>query len=79
MSDSAKAGLKGGESRAAAHFRPLFSYEQLPEHLAEVSRPFGQLLEMILTLPEGPEMTTACRKLLEAKDCAVRARVLEAT
>jgi hypothetical protein len=39
-----------------------------------VSRPFGELAErMADTLPSGPELTAGLRKLLEAKDCAVRA------
>jgi hypothetical protein len=29
--------------------------------------------EMVDTLPDGPELTTGLRKLLEAKDCLVRA------
>lgn len=28
---------------------------------------------MIMELPDGPELTTGLRKLLEAKDCFVRA------
>jgi hypothetical protein len=30
---------------------------------------------MISTLPDGPELTAGLRKLLEAKDCFVRAAV----
>lgn len=33
----------------------------------------GLATEMIKTLPDGPELTTGLRKLLEAKDCFVRA------
>jgi len=52
----------------------FFKYEHLPEHLQNVSRPFGELAKDIVdTLPDNPERTTALRKLLEAKDCAVRA------
>jgi hypothetical protein len=29
------------------------------------------------TLPQNPERTTALRKLLESKDCAVRARIFK--
>lgn len=53
----------------------FFEYKHLPEHLQSVSRPFGELAEFIATLPDNPEKTTALRKLLEAKDCAVRARL----
>lgn len=52
----------------------FFAYEHLPEHLRAVSAPFGQLAKSLVeTLPENSERTVAMRKLLEAKDCAVRA------
>jgi len=51
----------------------FFSYEHLPAHLQAVSKPFGELAVVVLTLPRNPERTVALRKLLEAKDCAVRA------
>jgi hypothetical protein len=52
----------------------FFEHGHLPERLQEVSGPFGRLaLELVKTLPRNPERTTALRKLLEAKDCAVRA------
>lgn len=51
-----------------------FRFEHLPEHLQAVSRPVGELANsMIDQLPDGPELTTGLRKLLEAKDCFVRA------
>ena len=51
-----------------------FRYDHLPEDLQEVSRPFGVLAhEMNETLPDGPEKSAGLRKLLEAKDCMVRA------
>lgn len=56
----------------------FFEYAHLPERLQAVSRPFGALaVEIVETLPRNPERTTALRKLLEAKDCAVRALVAE--
>jgi hypothetical protein len=52
----------------------FFAYEHLPTHLQAVSKPFCELAEQIVgTLPSNPERTVALRKLLEAKDCAVRA------
>lgn len=51
----------------------FFAYAHLPPHLQEVSKPFGELANHLLTLPRNPERTVALRKLLEAKDCAVRA------
>lgn len=54
----------------------FFAYEHLPEPLQAISKPFGQLATMIAqSLPENPERTVALRKLLEAKDCAVRAQL----
>jgi hypothetical protein len=51
-----------------------FQYGHLPVALAEASKPFCQLAETIASGPtSGPETTTALRKLLEAKDCYVRA------
>jgi len=52
----------------------FFAYEHLPAHLQAHSKPFCELAEHICqTLPSNPERTVALRKLLEAKDCAVRA------
>lgn len=52
----------------------FFAHAHLPPHLAAVSKPFGDLAEKIVAeLPRNPERTVALRKLLEAKDCAVRA------
>lgn len=52
----------------------FFAYEHLPEHLQKISKPFGDLArELDVSLPNNPEKSTALRKLLEAKDCAVRA------
>lgn len=52
----------------------FFRWEHLPEHLAAVSKPFGEMANRLVeTLPRNPERTVALRKLLESKDCAVRA------
>ena len=52
----------------------FFEFEHLPRPLQEVSAPFSDLaLEMADRLPDSPETTVCLRKLLEAKDCAVRA------
>ncbi len=51
----------------------FFSYTHLPEKLQDVSKPFCDLANVIVeSLPRNPERTVALRKLLEAKDCAVR-------
>ena len=50
-----------------------FDYDHLPEHLQRISARCATLAEdMIAELPDGPELTTGLRKLLEAKDCFVR-------
>ena len=56
------------------HIIQFFSFTHLPAHLQEVSRPFSEMADRIVnTLPRNPERTVALRKLLEAKDAAVRA------
>ncbi|NDF14405.1 hypothetical protein EB061_03680 [bacterium] len=54
----------------------FFHYAHLPPHLQAVSRPFCQMaMDMVTSLPRNAERSVALRKLLEAKDCAVRALV----
>lgn len=71
------------------HILQFFNYKHLPEHLQAVSKPFHDLAHAIVegkpgwlddgtpvqydALPRNPERTVALRKLLEAKDAAVRA------
>lgn len=70
------------------HILQFFAYEHLPPELQMVSRPFCDLAHAIVlgdncaesgtitigsALPRNPERTVALRKLLEAKDAAVRA------
>lgn len=51
-----------------------FEYAHLPPHLQEVSEQLCDLAKhMDATLPDGPEKSAGLRKLLEAKDCFVRA------
>ncbi len=67
-----------------------FTYDHLPPHLQMISKPFCDLAHAIVMgdnvpesgtvtigsgLPRNPERTVALRKLLEAKDCAVRAQL----
>lgn len=53
-----------------------FAYEHLPAHLQEVSKPIGDLAQfMDESLPDGPEKSAGLRKLLEAKDALVRAKL----
>lgn len=52
----------------------FFSYAHLPAQLQQVSQPFCVLArEIVQTLPRNAERSVALRKLLEAKDAAVRA------
>lgn len=64
----------------------FFAYEHLPEKLQAVSKPFCELARIVVGEPEVPagtsvqfplprnaERTVTLRKLLEAKDAAVRA------
>jgi hypothetical protein len=56
----------------------FFTYKHLPEELQVISKEFALLAGFIVeTLPQNPERTVALRKLLEAKDCAVRARLYQ--
>lgn len=51
-----------------------FAFEHLPPHLQAVSRPIGELARQLdAELPDGAEKSAGLRKLLEAKDCMVRA------
>lgn len=53
-----------------------FAYQHLPEHLQEVSKPIGELASLMdESLPDGAEKSTGLRKLLEAKDALVRAKL----
>jgi hypothetical protein len=54
----------------------FFSFEHLKPELKDVSRPFCATAQwLIQNLERNPERTTALRKLLEAKDAAVRCKV----
>lgn len=55
----------------------FFHYEHLPDRLKEVSAQFCHLAGFIVELPRNAERSTALRKLLEAKDAAVRATLGE--
>jgi hypothetical protein len=66
-----------------ASYRMLqhMSYTHLPEHLQSISKPICELAVVMAENLDsddplvGAEVTTGLRKLLEAKDCFVRARV----
>lgn len=58
------------------HIMQFFAFEHLPPHLKEISARFaGEAQWVVDNLPRNPERTVSLRKLLEAKDAAVRARL----
>ena len=60
----------------SAPIMKYFAFAHLPANLQEVSKPIGELAQaMDETLPDGPEKSAGLRKLLEAKDCLVRAKL----
>lgn len=53
-----------------------FKAKHLPIELRAVARPFEDMANTLdALLPEGPEKSTALRKLLESLDCVIRAAV----
>lgn len=56
-----------------------FAWEHLPKRLQPVSRACADLANaMTDAIPQGPELSAGLRKLLEAKDCFVRAALQKA-
>lgn len=56
----------------------FFEFGHLSVAMQAVSRPFCELAyHIVVTLPRNPERTVALRKLLEAKDCAVRSTIFK--
>lgn len=57
----------------------FFKYEHLPEVLKQFSKPFADLAESLavklLDSAHPGEVAAGLRKLVEAKDCFVRARL----
>lgn len=68
----ASCSLEHHHTAEAEHLMSLFSFTHLPPHLQAVSGPFAELAAKVFALPVGFERTAALRRLLEAKDCAVR-------
>ncbi len=63
--------------KATADILRYFEFDHLPEHLQEVSAPICALAYGMADKLEGPELTVGLRKLLEAKDCFVRAALVD--
>ena len=61
-------------SQGSSPILKYFEFEHLPGKLQTVSEPcFNLAWAMEAVLPPGPEKSAGLRKLLEAKDCFVRA------
>ena len=53
-----------------------FDFKHLPENLQEISLPFYNIAHTLnKELPDNAEKAAGLRKLLEAKDCMVRAAI----
>jgi hypothetical protein len=64
---------------AAEPILQFFEFSHLPADLQGVSVRFHALAHNLVNrLPRNPERTVALRKLLEAKDAAVRAKIMKA-
>lgn len=57
---------------------PIPTTPEQREAMRGIRHHFADLAEKLMQLPSNPERTTARRKLLEAKDCAIRAYLYEA-
>lgn len=64
------------EQLAADPILRYFHYAHLPPQLQDRSCPFAEMaMRIVTTAPRNAERTAGLRKLLEAKDCIVRAFV----
>lgn len=61
------------------YFLQFFKFKHLPEgQMQDTSALFSELAQKLeIRLPKNPESSAAFRKLLEAKDCAVRSLIFE--
>ena len=80
VGEATKADVAQAEARLDNELWPIreayFAYEHLRPELQEVSARFHHLARWIVyELPNNAERTVALRKLLEAKDAAVRAKL----
>lgn len=61
---------------AIQHVLQFFAYDFLNHHQQEVAKPFADLAAIVAQRAQNQETTIALRKLLEAKDAAVRAALV---
>ena len=63
---------------ATQHLLDQFGYEHLPPSLQAVSKPLHDVAHHLAgALADGAELSAGLRKLVEAKDCLVRQRVID--
>ena len=75
MSDKTKA-----EPVKRSPILEFFEFRHLPVHLQDVSRPVGELAELMdESLSASAEKAAGLRKLLEAKDCFDRAKLKQSS
>jgi hypothetical protein len=55
----------------------FFDYSHLPARLWPVCQPFRVMAERMCDLPRNDEQTAGLRKLLEARDCAIRSMLFK--
>ena len=76
MKDNTNPNTKRTAQQVANPICKYFEYEHLPEGLQVISKLVHDLAHiMIEELPNGAEKSAGLRKLLEAKDCFVRANL----
>jgi hypothetical protein len=63
---------ESGMHPSIEHVLKFFEYSHLPHRLAVVSKDFYDLAHKVAKSGDNPEVTVSLRKLLEAKDAAVR-------
>ena len=62
---------------ATRHMLQFFTYDHLPPHLQDISRPVCELAQLMVEMIEdGPELTVGLRFLLQGKDALARAALL---
>lgn len=67
-----------GRHPSTQHFAALFGYRHLPLPLQHVSKVFHDAAVLMIQMcGDGPELSAGLRKLLEAKDCGIRQRVID--
>lgn len=61
------------------YLNQFFEYRHMSPDMQHVCKPFAVLVQHVLGLPDNPERTACLRKILEAKDNAMRAYQFKVT